>query len=316
MKRDAYSDAGVDVRHGERFAKFIAGIGSPAVSPSIGSFAGGVPLPVAGYRHPVVLGTTDGVGTKLLVARRLGDYSTVGIDLVAMCVNDLAVCGATPLLFLDYIACGTLIDKTLSEIIAGVVRGCELATCTLSGGETAELPGMYAADDVDLAGFAVGIVEADERLPQTATIQPGDVVLGIASSGIHSNGFSLARTALRDTTDDGLWRALLTPTRIYVDEMRDLRPTVKAAAHITGGGLEANLLRVLPEGLSVDIRWNWTVPEIFLEVQTAGNLSRTDMRSVFNMGIGVALVVAPERETEVSDVIGERLIHVGEVTVG
>ncbi|MCK4515850.1 MAG: phosphoribosylformylglycinamidine cyclo-ligase, partial [Spirochaetaceae bacterium] len=249
-----YSEAGVDVGRGDRFAAFISRIPSNSISPTIGAFAGGIPFPTAKYRNPVLLGATDGVGTKLLVARRLGDYSTIGIDLVAMCVNDLAVYGADPLFLLDYIACGRLDEPKLEQIIAGVVRGCELAGCTLAGGETAEMPDMYGADDIDLAGFATGVAEADRQLPLLASIKAGDIVLGLPSTGVHSNGFSLARQALSEA-DDAVWRELLTPTRIYVRELAGIRHCIRAAAHITGGGLEGNLSRVIPDGLKAHLTW-------------------------------------------------------------
>ncbi len=199
-------------------------------------------------RHPVLLTTTDGVGTKILVAQRLGKLDTVGIDLVAMCVNDLVVCGARPVQFLDYIACGRIHEERLQALMKGIVRGCELAGCRLGGGETAEMPDVYGPDEFDLAGFAVGAVEKDALLPRLAEIRAGDVILGIASSGIHSNGLSLARKALPERA----WSLLLEPTRIYAPEMAALCATghVLAAAHVTGSGLHGNLERVVPEGLA------------------------------------------------------------------
>lgn len=315
MNSRSYSEAGVDVGRGDRFAAFIARMPSKSISPTIGAFAGGIPLPTERYRNPVLLGATDGVGTKLLVVRRMGDYSTIGIDLVAMCVNDLAVCGADPLFFLDYIACGRVIESRLEEVIGGIARGCELAACTLIGGETAEMPDMYGADDIDLAGFATWIVEADQQLPLSASIKAGDIVRGLPSTGVHSNGFSLARQALSEA-DDAVWRELLTPTRIYVRELARIRQTIKAAAHITGGGLDGNLSRVIPKGLTARITWDWPVPEIFTIIRHRGSLPQNEMCAVFNMAVGVAIVVAEEFAGEIADIVGEPTIRLGEVVGG
>ena len=311
MKPRNYSEAGVDIGRGDRFAEFIAGLPSAAVSRTIGAFAGGIPLPPGRWRKPVLLGTTDGVGTKLLVAERLGDYSTVGIDLVAMCVNDLAVCGAEPLFFLDYIACGRVDHQLLEQIIAGVVKGCEIAGCTLTGGETAELPDMYSPGSVDLAGFAVGVVEADEQLPQLASMAAGDVILALPSSGIHSNGLSLARKVLPD--DDGAWRELLVPTRIYVEELGRIRGSILAAAHVTGGGLAGNLGRVIPPGLEARFAWDWPVPPVFERIQRAGAIATGEMRRVFNMGIGIAMIAHPSFVDAVTAALDEPPLVVGEL---
>ncbi len=292
MGINSYSAAGVDIDRGDRFVEFIRGMGSRAVSRAIGGFAGGMELDLHGARHPVLLTTTDGVGTKLLVARRLRRYDTVGIDLVATCANDLAVCGAKPLLFLDYIAAGRLDESALHPLMKGIVEGCERAGCTLAGGETAEMPDLYAREDFDLAGFAVGIVERDDMLPKLDRIEAGDALLALASSGIHSNGLSLARKALADAPDS-LWEELLTPTRIYVREMMSLVATGKvlAAAHVTGGGLEGNLSRVIPPALKPSYTREWSVPSIFKTIQERGGVRDEEMRRVFNMGIGVAFVV-------------------------
>jgi phosphoribosylformylglycinamidine cyclo-ligase len=315
MNPASYSEAGVDVDGGDRFARFISRIQSKAVSPTIGGFAGGVPFPADRYKKPILLGATDGVGTKLLVARRVGDYSTIGIDLVAMCVNDLAVCGADPLYFLDYIACGKLDETRLQEVISGVVRGCELADCALAGGETAEMPDMYGPDEIDLAGFATGAVEADQQLPRINAVTAGDVILGLPSTGVHSNGFSLARKAVSDA-DAEVWRELLIPTRIYVRELAKIRQSLKAAAHITGGGLAGNLARVMPGDLTAVLSWDWAPPEIFSVISDAGKIPRAEMRSVFNMGVGIAMVVARENADRISELIGEPVMHLGEVAGG
>ncbi len=292
MKPRTYRDSGVDIERGDRFARFIGSINSPAVATTLGGFAGGVALDVSGYHEPILLSSTDGVGTKLLLAAKLGIWDSVGVDLVAMCVNDLLVCGAEPLLFLDYIACGAIDESILHPLVQGVVRGCEIAGCTLAGGETAEMPDMYGPRDVDLAGFAVGVVERSRQLPQRDRIQRGDAILGIPSSGLHSNGFSLARKVLPRS----LWNEALTPTLIYAREMRLLRTldAVLAAAHITGGGLDANIARVLPDGVAASLDWDWPLPAIFAEVAQHGTLQPSEMRRVFNMGIGLALVVSAD----------------------
>jgi phosphoribosylformylglycinamidine cyclo-ligase len=289
----SYRDAGVDMDKGDRFVDFIKAIRSPAIDPGIGGFSAAIDVAALGMRRPVLLTTTDGVGTKILVARRLGRLDTIGIDLVAMCVNDLVVCGARPVQFLDYIACGRLQEDRLQALMQGIVRGCELAGCRLGGGETAEMPDVYGPDEFDLAGFAVGAVEKDAQLPRLADIRAGDVLLGIASSGIHSNGLSLARKALPESA----WSLLLEPTRIYAPEMAALCATghVLAAAHITGSGLYGNLERVVPDGLKIAFTFDWPVPEVFRSIQDSGGVSDAEMRAVFNLGIGIALVVHPAR---------------------
>ena len=289
----SYRDAGVDMDKGDRFVEYIKAIRSPAIDPGIGGFSAAIDVASLGMRHPVLLTTTDGVGTKILVAQRLGKLDTVGIDLVAMCVNDLVVCGARPVQFLDYIACGRIQEDRLQALMKGIVRGCELAGCRLGGGETAEMPDVYGPDEFDLAGFAVGAVEKDRLLPRLADIRAGDVLLGIASSGIHSNGLSLARKALPESE----WGLLLEPTRIYAPEMSALCATghVLAAAHITGSGLHGNLERVVPEGLRIAFSFDWPVPAVFQRIQEAGGVSDAEMRAVFNLGIGIAIVAHPER---------------------
>jgi len=268
------------------------------VSRGIGGFAGGAALDLSGFREPILLSTTDGVGTKLLVAKKLGKYDTIGIDLVAMSVNDLVVCGAKPLQFLDYIACGKISEERLHEVIAGVIVGCEQAGCELTGGETAEMPDVYGEDDIDLAGFAVGVVEKNRMLPRLDRMEEGDVVLGMPSTGVHSNGFSLARKAV-DPEDRAAWEELLVPTKIYVKEVTELLGTgrVLGAAHITGSGLSGNVDRVLPKGLRARFSWDWPVPPIFAKIQKGGGISDEEMRNVFNMGIGMT-VIAKKEEAE------------------
>ena len=296
----SYKEAGVDIEGGDRFARFIASIKSPALGPGIGGFAGGMELDTSAFRRPVLLTCTDGVGTKLLVAQSLGRYDTVGIDLVAMSVNDLIVCGARPLLFLDYIAIGKLDESILHPLVEGVIAGCESASCRLAGGETAEMPDLYAAGEFDLAGFAVGIAEKEEMLPRTTEIAAGNVLIGLPSSGIHSNGLSLARKAI-PREESALFEELLTPTKIYVKELMPLIESGKvlAAAHITGGGLAGNINRVLPAGLKPELTRSWATPAIFEAIRELGKIETEEMYRVFNMGIGMVLVVAAEDEQKV-----------------
>jgi len=215
-----------------------------------------------------------------------------------MSVNDLVVCGAKPLQFLDYIACGKISEERLHEVIAGVIVGCEQAGCELTGGETAEMPDVYGEDDIDLAGFAVGVVEKNRMLPRLDRMEEGDVVLGMPSTGVHSNGFSLARKAV-DPEDRAAWEELLVPTKIYVKEVTELLGTgrVLGAAHITGSGLSGNVDRVLPKGLRARFSWDWPVPPIFAKIQKGGGISDEEMRNVFNMGIGMT-VIAKKEEAE------------------
>jgi phosphoribosylformylglycinamidine cyclo-ligase len=289
-----YGDAGVDIDRGDRFVDFIKSIRSRAVDPGIGGFSAALPIESLGFKSPVLMTTTDGTGTKLLVARKLGRYDTIGIDLVAMSVNDLIVCGARPVVFLDYIACGRIDETRMHDIMRGIVRGCELAGCSLAGGETAEMPDLYAFEDFDLSGFAVGIAEKGAILPKKPEIRSGDVILGLPSSGIHSNGLSLARKVIPES-DAAAWNEMLVPTRIYAAEMRSLIDTgrVLAAAHITGGGLFGNLRRVIPDGLRPAFTFDWPVPAIFTKIQSAGGISDDEMRAVFNLGIGIAMIAHP-----------------------
>lgn len=297
----SYREAGVDIEKGDAFAAFIGEIDSPAVSRGIGGFAGGIEPDLSGYSRPVFMSSTDGVGTKLLVAKELNDYSSIGIDLVAMCVNDLIVCGAKPLQFLDYIACGKIEHGRLSAVIRGVVRGCELAGCTLGGGETAEMPDMYEEGNIDLAGFCTGIAEYGEILPKKEAMREGDLIFGIASAGVHSNGLSLARKAV--PADSDAYRELLMPTRIYVPEVHALLAsgTVTGAAHITGGGLSGNIRRVIPSGLRPLLSRDWPVPPIFTEIQKRGDIDGNEMERVFNMGIGIAVIIHPEDEEKLKE---------------
>lgn len=315
-----YAEAGVDINKGDRFVDFIKSIKSRAVDGGIGGFSSAIPLGDLGYRSPVLFTTTDGVGTKILVAKSLGIYDTVGIDLVAMSVNDLIVCGAKPLVFLDYIACGKFDEPKMHDIMRGIVRGCELAGCVLGGGETAEMPDVYAPDDFDLAGFAVGIAEKGRVLPWKDQIKAGDPIFGLPSSGVHSNGFSLARRAVPES-DRGAWKRMLEPTVIYAKEMEVLTATgdILAAAHITGGGLYGNLQRVIPDNLAPRFDFDWNVPEIFRTIQNGGGIGDEEMRKVFNLGIGMALVARQGREDALREVArdqGFTLLEIGELVNG
>ena len=315
----SYRAAGVDIEAGEELVRRI-GPGARATHRSgvmggLGGFGGLFDLRATGYRDPILVSGTDGVGTKLLLAIETGRHDTIGIDLVAMCVNDVVVQGAEPLLFLDYFATGALSVDTGAAVVNGVARGCVEAGCALLGGETAEMPGMYAAKHYDLAGFCVGAVER-ERLIDGTKVRAGDVLLGLASSGVHSNGYSLVRAILKrsgQTLDsrfgDGtLADALLTPTRIYVKPLLKALATVDihALAHITGGGLTENIPRVIPDGLSVHIDLNnWRLPALFNWLRDAGQVAQAEMLKTFNCGIGMVVVVAPEDLDSASHVLGE-----------
>lgn len=304
---DVYKDAGVDVEKGyealERMKKHIARTTRKEVLGGVGAFAGLFDLSSFSYKEPVLVSGTDGVGTKLKLAFQLQKYDTVGIDLVAMCVNDIVAQGAAPLFFLDYIACGKNDPHMIENIVAGIADGCETAGVALIGGETAEMPGMYEADEFDLAGFTVGIAEKS-KLITGENIKAGDAVIGLPSSGIHSNGYSLVRkivSGMNLSEAHGLEKAvgeiLLEPTRIYAKQVKAVldQYTIKGISHITGGGFYENLPRVLPSGLGVTLDLaQWAVPEIFAFLQEQGKLEEKEMYGVFNMGIGMALVVQEE----------------------
>ena len=302
----SYKDAGVDIDAGNALVERIKHVAKrtsrPEVMGGLGGFGALCELP-KNYREPVLVSGTDGVGTKLRLAMDLGKHDTIGIDLVAMCVNDLIVAGAEPLLFLDYYATGKLNVDIAADVVNGIGTGCEQAGCALVGGETAEMPGMYDGDDYDLAGFCVGVVEKSEIL-DGSRVDAGDVLLGLASSGPHSNGYSLIRKILEvsnaslDTPVDGmsLGAALMAPTRIYVKSllslMRDTDIPVHALSHITGGGLLENIPRVLPDHLAAHIHLDsWQRPEVFNWLQTHGNVDETEMHRVLNCGIGMVVVV-------------------------
>jgi len=328
-----YKQAGVDVEKGyeavERMKKHIAQTTRPEVLGGIGSFAGLFELTSMNYKEPVLVSGTDGVGTKLMLAFQQNKHDTIGIDLVSMCVNDVVAQGAKPLFFLDYIGCGKNDPHVIEQIVSGVAEGCVQAGAALIGGETAEMPGMYEQDEYDLAGFTVGIAEKS-KLVTGEGIKAGDVVIGISSNGIHSNGYSLVRKVvesldLEKTYGDmsrPLGEVLLEPTKIYVKQVASVldKGYVKGIAHITGGGFYENFPRMLPEGLGVQLdQTTWTVPEIFTFLQEQGNIPLKDMYGVFNMGIGMAVVVA---EKDVQDTLailqdnGEKAAVIGQVTNG
>ena len=303
-----YRDAGVDIERGSRLVERIRAAAErtrrPEVLGGLGGFGSLFALPLERYRQPVLVAGTDGVGTKLKLATELGRHDTIGIDLVAMCVNDLVVQGAEPLFFLDYYATGHLDEAVAAEVVAGIAAGCEQAGAALVGGETAEMPGMYGAGDYDLAGFCVGIVERDQVI-DGSRVAPGDVVLGLPSSGPHSNGYSLIRKVLETAGADlaapfagrTLGEVLLEPTRIYVKPLLELagRVPVKALAHITGGGLSENLPRVLPADTRARVdATSWAWPPVFHWLQDQGAIARDEMLRTFNCGVGMAVVVAPE----------------------
>jgi phosphoribosylformylglycinamidine cyclo-ligase len=325
----SYRDAGVDIDAGEalveRIKPFAKRTMRPEVLAGIGGFGALVELPQR-YRNPVLVSGTDGVGTKLRLAFTLGRHDTIGIDLVAMSVNDVLVQGAEPLFFLDYFACGKLDVGVAADVIQGIARGCEQAGCALIGGETAEMPGMYPAGEYDLAGFCVGVVEKD-RVIDGRGIVPGDVVLGLASSGAHSNGYSLVRRILERAGPDlaadfhgrPLADVLLEPTRIYVKPVLRLldEVKVKGLAHITGGGLVENVPRVLPDGVSAVLeRSAWPLPPLFRWLQEQGNVADGEMHRVFNCGIGMVVVVASadaDRATTVLRSAGETVHRIGAI---
>lgn len=328
---DVYKAAGVDVEKGyeavERMKKHIARTKRKEVLGGIGAFAGLFELTSFKYDEPVLVSGTDGVGTKLKLAFQLDRHDTIGIDVVAMCVNDIIAQGAQPLFFLDYIACGKNEPAMIEQIVAGISDGCVDAGAALIGGETAEMPGMYQEDEYDLAGFTVGIADKS-KLITGESIQPGDVVIGLASSGIHSNGYSLVRKIVEDLdlskTYDGftksLGEVLLTPTKIYVKPVAAVleEVTVKGISHITGGGFYENLPRVLPAGLGVEINSDsWDIPEVFTFLQKQASIPEKDMYGVFNMGVGMALIVDPTDEAKVLETLkaqGQVASVIGKVT--
>ncbi|MEM1273608.1 MAG: phosphoribosylformylglycinamidine cyclo-ligase [Pseudomonadota bacterium] len=333
----SYADAGVDIAAGNALVDAIkpavAATNRPGVMSSIGGFGGLFDLKAAGFKDPLLVAATDGVGTKLRIGIETNELDGLGQDLVAMCVNDLICQGAEPLFFLDYFATATLSVDQAARVIGGIAKGCEIAGCGLIGGETAEMPGMYAPGDFDLAGFAIGAMERGAELP--AGVQDGDIVLGLPSTGVHSNGFSLVRRVaeisglawdepapwLQDGTTLGA--ALLTPTRIYTQPIRralDLGG-VRAIAHITGGGLTENIPRAIPDGLGARVRLDrLTLPPLFGWLSSTGGIAEAEMLRTFNCGIGMAVVVAPSlwepAHAVLSDAMGMPVPILGEVLEG
>ena len=320
-----YKDSGVDIDAGNHFVNLIKPLvkqtSRPEVLTDIGGFGGLFSLNSSKYKRPTLVAATDGVGTKLKLAFMLEKHDTVGIDLVAMCVNDLIVQGAEPLFFLDYLATAKLTPEKAVEVVKGIAEGCKQSNCALLGGETAEMPGMYAGGEYDLAGFSVGVVDND-KIIDGSTITKGDLVVGIASSGLHSNGYSLARKILLERLqldmssqpeglDKPLGQELLTPTRIYVKSILNLIRdfNIKGIAHITGGGLLENIPRVLPHHCKAVIQRNsWIKPAIFELLRRGGNIPEDEMYRTFNYGIGMVLIVSP---AEADDIIG-RLAGLGD----
>jgi phosphoribosylformylglycinamidine cyclo-ligase len=325
-----YREAGVDISAAdaakERIKLLARTTFNPSVLSEIGSFGGLFRPDLAAYREPVLVASTDGVGTKIKVAIQAGVHDTIGYDLVAHCVNDILVQGALPLFFLDYVALGRMDPLKVEQIVAGFARACAEFQCPLIGGETAEMPGTYAEDDYDLAGFIVGVVERDKALPRG--VREDDVLLGLPSAGLHTNGYSLARKVLFDTLGHqvttvlpelgvSLAEALLAPHRSYLAALEPLlaRDKIRALAHVTGGGFAGNIPRVLPEGLGARLRrGSWDVPQLYRLIQKGGAVSDDEMARTFNMGIGMVAVVSPadlhdvehslERRSEASFVIG------------
>ena len=307
-----YADAGVDIDAGEMLVDAIKPLAKstrrPGAEASLGGFGALFDLKAAGFEDALIVATTDGVGTKLKIAIETGRHDGVGVDLVAMCVNDLLAQGAEPLLFLDYYATGKLSVDDARRVVAGIAEGCRQAHCALVGGETAEMPGMYSDGDYDLAGFSLGAVERGHALPYLDRQAAGDVIIGLASSGPHSNGYSLVRKIVEASglnwgddapfaKDRTLAQALMEPTRIYVKPVLPLMKAglIKGAAHITGGGLIENPPRCIAEGLTAAFDWNaWPLPHVFEWLQRTGGVSDHEMRRTFNCGVGFILIVAPE----------------------
>jgi phosphoribosylformylglycinamidine cyclo-ligase len=320
VSTDAYKDAGVDIEAGDAVVdgikSAVASTRRPEVMGGIGGFGGLFAMP-EGYTDPVLVSGTDGVGTKLLVAQALGQHTTIGVDLVAMCVNDIAVLGAEPLFFLDYFATGRLAPEVAVEVVSGIADGCRQSGCALVGGETAEMPGMYGAGHYDLAGFCVGVVERSEIL-DGSRIRAGDALIGLPSSGVHSNGYSLVRKLVADldwSEHHGLGaplgEVLLRPTRIYVRDLARLRAEceVRGLVHITGGGFPGNIPRVLPTGLGAHLdAGSWPELPIFRLLRELGDLSDADMHRTFNNGLGMIAVVPAEQAAAAAACVGGHVV--------
>lgn len=340
MKEDAYKNAGVDIEAAagvvEKIKPKIRETARPGVMSGIGGFGALFDLKETGYKDPVLVSATDGVGTKIKIAIEMDRHDMIGIDAVAMCVNDIVVQGAEPLFFLDYFATGKLIQSMAETVIGSVAEGCAMAGCALIGGETAEMPGLYAPGDYDLAGFAVGAVERD-RIITGEHIKPGDAILGLASNGIHSNGFSLVRKLIKTTQGFtyespapfepslSLGDILLTPTRIYVKALlaalqkkaQDGKPLIKGMAHITGGGLYENIPRILPAGTAAHLdATTWRFSPVFSWLKNIGALGSREMATTLNCGIGMVVICAPENVETLTETLkseGETVYQIGEI---
>ena len=333
MKRFSYKDAGVDVEKGDAFVQTIKPMVEstfrPEVLTKIGGFAGCVSLNLERYKKPILVSSTDGVGTKLKIAFLMDRHDTVGIDLVAMCVNDVVVSGAKPLFLLDYFATSTLDTEKTTKVVSGIVKGCIEAECSLIGGETAEMPGFYKEGEYDLAGFAVGIVE-NSQLIDGSSVTVGDKLIGIASSGLHSNGYSLVRKLFLDQhkmelekrveeIGEILGEELLRPTRIYVKTVLNLTRDfhIGGIAHITGGGITGNLPRIIPKGCKAIVhRGTWDIPPIFSFLKEKGKISEEEMLRTFNNGVGMIFIVRPKEVEDILDrlhSLGEKAFIIGEV---
>lgn len=333
---DAYKSAGVDIAAGneavDRMKKHVKRTFRPEVLTDLGGFGALFSLNKDQYEEPILVSGTDGVGTKLKLAFAMDKHDTIGIDAVAMCVNDIVVQGAEPLFFLDYLACGKVEPEKIENIVKGISEGCMQSGCSLIGGETAEMPGMYDAEEYDIAGFSVGIVDR-KKLIDGSTIQAGDVVLGMTSSGLHSNGFSLVRKILLeqkgyelnqhlDQLGQSLGETLLEPTKIYVKPILAIldKVSVKGMSHITGGGFIENIPRVLPADVNADIQLgSWPIPPIFRLLQEDGEFSDKDAFTTFNMGIGMVLIVSEQDVEQVKAIAkehGEEVYTIGQITFG
>ena len=320
-----YKTSGVDIEAGRSFVNdikdTIKSTYRPEVLGGFGGFNGMMKIP-SGYKNPVLVSGTDGVGTKLNVAKLANDHHGIGIDLVAMCVNDVITSGAEPLFFLDYIACGKIQSNILKQVVEGIVEGCKISNCSLLGGETAEMPKFYESEKYDLAGFCVGVVEEEKKI-DGRNIQSGDKIIGIESSGFHSNGYSLLNDMLtkhklffKDVPE------LITPTQIYSFVVSDLMKnssTVKGMAHITGGGLPENVSRIIPKGLGAKINYDsWPLPRIFYKIMMAGEIPPEEMKNVFNLGIGYCIVTSPDGEDNIHMIVNRNGLDswtIGEVVL-
>ena len=321
---ETYAKAGVDIELGDRVAKVIGKYASSTFSPEVLSGFGlfGSFYELHGFKEPVLVSSTDSVGTKLKIACAMGKHDTIGMDIVNHCVNDIFTSGATPLFFLDYIAMGKLVAEKTEAIVQGLAGACREIGCALIGGETAELPGIYQGEDYDLVGFVVGGVEKD-RVIRGETISVGDILVGLPSSGLHTNGYSLARRVFGETRQElavyypelsrTLGEALLEPHLCYYNRLKTLLPVIKGMAHITGGGLVGNVPRIIPQGLAVHFNSkSWMIPPIFQLIQQKGNVERDEMYRVFNMGIGMVVVCSPENAGQFTQSLPEAKV-IGEV---